>query len=64
MLRSVIYILSALTVFLFIAGLIITIFLMITGENPFSMKAIGQYSDDKGLSLLVGLIGMYVTRQK
>lgn len=64
MLRSFILVFSYWCVFRFFAVIVLELISMMMGDIPFSIKAIGATVDDVSLSLLVGLIGIYVTRQK
>lgn len=63
MLRSVISVFSYVVVIWFFIGLVFHTVAMITGAEPLSFMRLGAFFDDKGLSLLVGLIGIYVTRK-
>lgn len=64
MLRSVILVFSYWCVFRFIMVIGLEILSIILGDIPFSFKAIATTTDTVSLSLLVGLIGIYITRQK
>lgn len=63
MLRSVILVFSYWCIFRFGLVICLDIISMIFGDLPFSLRAIGATADDLSLSLLVGLIGIYVTRK-
>lgn len=64
MLRSVIVVFSYWCVFRFFAVIVLEILSMIMGDVPFSVQTLGATVGDVCLSLLVGLIGIYVTRPK
>jgi hypothetical protein len=51
-------------VFGFVLVLTPSILASVFGDGSFSFKEIGKFFDDSGLAVFVGLIGIYVTRQK
>lgn len=64
MFKRLILVFSAFTIFLFLGSLVSEIISMLMSDAPFSFSPIGRFFSDRGLSLLVGLIGIYVTRTK
>ena len=64
MLRSIILVFSYWCIFRFVLVIGLELLSMIIGELPFSIRTIGSTIDGVSLSLLVGLFGIYVTRQK